>query len=410
MKLIGYKPRAWQKAVHTLMQNDVPNGVYVVKAKRQLGKSLMCCNVLLYYALNKQKSVNAIVSPTLGQARKIFKDIVNAAPDVCIKKKNETLLEIEFVNGSIIYFKSGQQKDSLRGYTITGVLILDEAAYLDDDILQLVLPWTTVHKAPMLVVSTPKTKSGFFYNYYLDGLNPEIKDTFSVDWNDYDTSEFLPPERVEQLKKLMPKGQFTTEILGEFVDDGTGVFRTSMETWIGMIDYNSYNQIYVGIDFSNSDEGDYCCVSGFNERGEQVVLQYQNTKGPLQSVMWIKDLLIPLKGKVQCVLCERNSMGATQIDLLRKYMPGWNIVSFDTTNTSKRDVVELLAAGIGEGKAKLYGDPEMRKEVSCFAMELTPSGLITYNGHNAHDDLVMATCFAWKAKTSFTGTYCVSVV
>ncbi len=398
-------------AVHTAMAQSQPNHVYCVKAKRQLGKSLMCCNVLLYYALNQQRSTNALVSPTLGQARKVFKDIVNAAPLGLIKKKNETLLEIEFINGSVIYFKSGQQRDSLRGYTISGVLILDEAAYLDDTVLELVLPWVTVHKAPMLVVSTPKLKTGFFYTYYLEGLKGE-KDITTIDWNDYDTSEFLPPERVEQLRKLMPKGQFESEIMGNFVEDATGVFPTTEQSWNGMIDSSTYNSLYIGIDFANAKDGtgDYLCVSGYNERGEHAFLMYQNDKGPHESIYWIRDILAPLRGKIKCILCETNNMGEVYIAQLRKVLAGYNIMQFTTSNTSKREIVEALVAGIGDGKAKFYNDPEMRKEVSCFVLELTPSGAITYNGHGAHDDLVMATAIAYKAYSGYMGHYCISVV
>ena len=48
-----------------------------------------------------------------------------------IKKSNASLLEIEFVNGSIIKFKSAEQGDSIRGETVkhSGILVVDEAAY-----------------------------------------------------------------------------------------------------------------------------------------------------------------------------------------------------------------------------------------------------------------------------------------
>ena len=164
----GYKPLPWQKAVHDAMEGSRFSGkLFVVKSKRQLGKSLMCANILLWFALNKT-CTSIIVSPTLSQARKIYQDIVSAIPEKsAILKKNESLLEIRFINGSKLYFKSAEQREALRGYTVTGVLILDEAAYLPDSIAELCLPWTTVKKAPILVVSTPNTKSGLFYEWYI---------------------------------------------------------------------------------------------------------------------------------------------------------------------------------------------------------------------------------------------------
>ena len=172
---IGAKLYPWQKAV-TDEICGIPNEnkVLVVKSHRQDGKSFLCENILLFYGINKARSTNAIVSPTLNQSRAIYKEIVNAVVDSgIIKAKNEMLLTIDLINGSTIFFKSAEQRDALRGYHINGILILDEAAYLSDDILPLVLPWCNVSKANMIIVSTPRLKDGFFYRYYMRGLARE---------------------------------------------------------------------------------------------------------------------------------------------------------------------------------------------------------------------------------------------
>lgn len=142
----GYRPFLWQYKVHTAMNDAYRSGrIYTVKAKRQVGKSLTAENELLRFAINYPGSVNCIVEPTLGQSRKVFKELTNAVDgSKIIKKKNESLLEIEFVNGSVILFKSGEQLDSLRGFTVTGLLVLDEAAYLKDEVFEILKPTTDV--------------------------------------------------------------------------------------------------------------------------------------------------------------------------------------------------------------------------------------------------------------------------
>ena len=244
----------------------------------------MCANILLQFALSYRATTSILVSPTLSQARKIYKDIVQAVGEnSAIKKKNETLLEIQMINNSQILFKSAEQREALRGYTVSGILILDEAAYLPDTIAELVLPWTQVKNAPTLVVSTPNTKSGLFYEWYVSGLNPTPDSKIiTIDWNDFDTSEFLTPERVDLYRKIMPKGQFKSEVLGEFVDEGSGVFTLLSDTFTSTATVE--NEVYIGIDFANGDGGDYTVVSGFNGKGEQCLLQYTNTLTPIQQV------------------------------------------------------------------------------------------------------------------------------
>ena len=77
--------------------------IFTIKAKRQVGKSFLAENELLRFAINYPGSVNCIVEPTLGQSRKVFKELVQAVIDSDIlRRKNETLLELEFNNGSSI--------------------------------------------------------------------------------------------------------------------------------------------------------------------------------------------------------------------------------------------------------------------------------------------------------------------
>ena len=112
------------------------------------------------------------VSPTLNQSRKLYEEIVEATQDSCFfKKKNDTLLEISFKNHSKIRFSSAEQRDALRGYTISGVLVIDEAAYQSDDIFYMLLPMVDVRKAPIVMASSPRFRKGFFYDNYVLGLS-----------------------------------------------------------------------------------------------------------------------------------------------------------------------------------------------------------------------------------------------
>jgi len=57
------------------------------------------------------------------------------------------------------------------------------------------------------MISTPRFKTGEFYETYLRGLNGE-KDIYVYDFNNYDTSKFLNSDRLEYYRKTIPAIKF----------------------------------------------------------------------------------------------------------------------------------------------------------------------------------------------------------
>ena len=97
----------------------------------------------------------------------MFNDFMKAIGDSgVVEKANESLLHIRFINKSEILFKSAEQEDALRGYTVSGLLVLDECAFIPRKVIDILLPTTTVHKASILICSTPLTTDGYFYEMY----------------------------------------------------------------------------------------------------------------------------------------------------------------------------------------------------------------------------------------------------
>ena len=161
-KLTTYQKDVWDFLCN--QAEDVPSHysgkVAVIKSVRQSGKSFLAQMLLITFALTR-KTTSAIYEPTLAQARVQFKAIENYFKGSgIISKANATLLEIEFSNGSTIYFKSTEQ--SSRGFTIDGILILDECAYLSEDEIYATLPLINAHNAPLLIASTPFISDGYY--------------------------------------------------------------------------------------------------------------------------------------------------------------------------------------------------------------------------------------------------------
>lgn len=145
----GYVPKPWQKVVHEAITKAGPKAgkVFVVKSPRQIGKSFLIEMELLRHSINYHNSINICVSITFSNCKKIFKELYDGIIESgIIQTCDKQAMEITLINGSQIIFKSAQQRESLRGYTIknNGILCIDEAAYIQDDIFSTIFPWTNV--------------------------------------------------------------------------------------------------------------------------------------------------------------------------------------------------------------------------------------------------------------------------
>lgn len=415
-RIIGYTPAEHQKVVHHLLAKYGQGKVVIVLSKRQVGKSLMIENELLRHSINHKKATSIYLSPTLSQSRKVFHDIVNASQNTgVIASSNASLLEITFINGSQILFKSAEQGENLRGYTVSknGLLCIDEGAYIPDPIFYSVLPWTDANKANILIVSTPRARSGWFYEWFTRGK--EGQDSIvSVDWKEFDLSRFLSKERLEEYRKVYPKNQFLTEYLGEFADGDGMVFEGIRDAVSDPS--KAWNSLYFGIDWGSGKGEDYTSVTAFNERGEMVVLDYFNDLGTFQQVERIVAILERYRHQARRISAEDNSIGHPMIDLLRTTLRdrGMNdlnnlIFPFSTTNQSKAVIVSQLQVGLERSEVKLLNNSTLINQLGAYeAAYNVKTGSVSYNGAvGTHDDLVISTMLAYDAlkQSNKTGTY-----
>lgn len=401
----------WQADVHKgLLKYGVGSGhIHIVKSKRQVGKSLLIIGELLYFAINNPKTVNGCVSPTLNQSRKIYKDILNAIEKSgVVKKKNDSLLEITFINNSTILFKSAEQKDNLRGYTYTGLLCIDEAAYIQDEVFSIVKPSTDVWRCPVLITSTPKFRLGFFFELFNKGLTG-VKGISSYDFNNYDTSVLLSESALEMYKQMLPKNQFLTEYLGEFMDSDSSVF-TGFKECVKVPLNDDYKQLFVGIDWGNGTNNDDTVICGLNERGEQVFLEYFNNKNTTEQIEYIYFYLKPFLPKIKNILCECNSLGKPLTELLRSRIGKTGLVQdWITTNDSKARLVSQLQVAFEQKQITLMDDEKQTAELSMYEASYNmKTGNVSYNAPNGgNDDICIGLMLALESKitTMKTGQY-----
>lgn len=401
----GFKPYLHQRDVVDLLRDARGTGrIVTVNSSRQKGKSYMISNVLLYYAINYAKTWNACVSPTLKQSKSIFHLIVDAiGKSGIIKSKNATDLTITLINGSSINFKSAEQRDALRGFTVSGILCIDECAFISDEAFYLILPWTDAKKAPILMTSTPFVKSGFFYQYFNYGKDG-THNTTTIDWTDPKYREsieaILPPDKLEEYRSVLPKNVFMTEYLGQFLDDDGTVFTNIRECLLDAKIQPS-DELYVGLDFSNQGENDDTVISVFNQEGKQVMLKYANNLSPLKQIVWIVKELEPLADQISVIASELNSIGTPYTDLIKEksQILADKVEGFQTSNSSKNAIVLNMQTALEKNECTLLPDEKEIRQFGFFTATYNPKTRnVSYAApQGLNDDLVMATLIAYNA-------------
>lgn len=393
MNICLYTPQPYQKRVHDAISSlDGKQAVIVVVSKRQVGKSMMAVNEVIRQSMRKNRTI-LYITPSLDQSRKVFKNIRKAlSPHNLLRKTNETLLEMETITSSTILFRSSEQKDTLRGYTVDFV-VLDEAAFLSEEIWGLISPMTDVRRATTLIISTPRFSSGFFYNMYSLALRGE-NNCVLFDWSKEDTSMFLSPERLEFYRNTMPEIQFRNEYLGQFADAQSVVFGDFKSCIASSLTLTPYNELYVGIDYGNGMREDDTVAVALNEWGQQVFLDYWNDRTSIQSADYISSILSSYEDKNITIYAEQNSLGKPQIELLQER--NHTVIPKVTTNTSKAEMVAKLQNAFEQHDITLIDDKRQTNELASYSYEYNPqTGKVTYNApQGLHDDICIALSYA----------------
>lgn len=416
IKTKGFTPYFHQEHVINELKDAKGTGKRViVLSSRQKGKSFMIANLLLFYALNNNKTKNYCVSPTLKQSKAIYNTIYDAIEGSgIVKKANAADYEIKFINGSSIYFKSAEQGEALRGYT-ADFLCIDECCFISDDVFYTIAPWVDAKQAPVLMVSTPFVKEGFFWNFYNYGLEKQ-NNTVTINWSDIIYKEsiekILPHEKLEEYRRVLPKNQFKTEYLGEWLDN-EGVVFDNFKNCVKHNDINTFEQLFVGIDWASGVESDETVISILNSKGEQLFIDGFNNLNTTQTIERVMNVINKHIHQIVSITSETNSIGRQFTDLLIERLPQnqrHKVQGFTTTNTSKSELVNDLQVAFQENKITILEEEKQLRQLSVFSAEYNPKTKnVSYNApRGLHDDRVMALMLSYRGykNKQTTGYYC----
>lgn len=383
----------------------------VIKAPRQVGKTFFNISELIYSASILKKSVSIIVEPSVFLARKVYNDITKALNGSgVIASANSTTCEINFINGSQIICRSIESMS--RGLTVSGILIIDETCFIDDEAIYTLLPLINANNAGLILTSSPFTAEGYFYNMYIKGLEGNDPNIKTFDWaKEEGIKKFLTDEKKALYRTVMSKNKYTTEILGDFLEND-GLLFTNLNACIGEA-VPTEKTAYIGIDFATGSDGDYTVLTAINGKAQVFKQVAVNDLTPTKQVDWLVENINEIKKgyTIRTILAEKNSIGAVYIDYMRKSLLKSNLTvqEFITTNDSKRRIIEQLQTAFEQAVITIPNDPVLINELKRFqAVVNATTKVVRYEGKNCHDDRTMSLAFAYEAYLRRLGNFTIS--
>ena len=137
---------------------------------RQGGKSTTTALLALHHALYHPPALVLCLSPSLRQSSELFRKIMGFYHRLGdpVPAARETALTLELRNGSRVLALPGQEA-TIRGYSGATLLLIDEAARVDDSLYYAVRPMLAVTGGRLIALSTPFGKRGFFFSEWEHG-------------------------------------------------------------------------------------------------------------------------------------------------------------------------------------------------------------------------------------------------
>ncbi len=157
---LGINPDPWQVAVLRSTARQLH-----LNCSRQVGKSTITGILAAHTALYDPGSPTLILSPSLRQSSLLFakvKATLRGLGSDFSDLVTDNALSVTLGNGSEIHILPGKA-GTVRGFSGVRLLIIDEAAYVADELYRAVRPMLVVSGGRLALLSSPFGRRGFFF-------------------------------------------------------------------------------------------------------------------------------------------------------------------------------------------------------------------------------------------------------
>jgi hypothetical protein len=216
----GIVPDAWQAS----LLRDRPRRSLLL-CSRQSGKSTVTALMALWTAIFEAPALVVLFSPSQRQSAELFRSVMqfHSKLEGAPKLNSESVLKAEMENGSRILALPGTER-TVRGYANAGLVVIDEAARVEDELIAAVRPMlaTSEGGGRLIALTTPAGKRGWFFEAWIGAENWTRVRVTAEDCPRI-SQEFLD----EELRELGAQ-RYSEEYGLQFLDADESVFPSSI--------------------------------------------------------------------------------------------------------------------------------------------------------------------------------------
>jgi hypothetical protein len=390
-----FKPRDYQLPLLKALDNGATRAVIVWN--RRSGKDKVCFNYMVKRAFERVGTYFYFL-PEYAQAKKVIWEnidndgfkMLDHIPENLIKRKNETTLKIELVNGSVIQL-IGADNFSKSGVGTNPIgVVMSEYSVNNPEVWDFIRPILAVNGGWAIFNFTPRGQNHAF------NLLEIAKSNSDWFWEVLTVNEtkVLTPEQIQQERNEgMPEAMVDQEYYCKFIESATSFYKRIDEVCTGTPSEPAHHIYQMGVDLAKYQ--DYTTISVIDlNTFEQVYLDRFNRMD------WNLQ-----KAKIEAVyhkyqrpkgFIDATGVGDPVVEDLNRNGVNLEPVKFNERN--RMDILTNLSIKMEQLSIVLLDNKVLKDELSYFQFQLTPQGKIkVIVPSGLHDDTVFATALSvWE--------------
>jgi len=426
---IPYAPHAGQRLFH-----QSPARFRVLACGARWGKDRCCIieSIRLTVELLQLKRPGLIpqvhgwfVAPNYPLAGQLWRELKELTPRTLLAKPpNEKAHRLNWKGGAVVEIKSADDPNSLVTVGLDW-LVVTEAALVSEDAWEMALRprLSSPQRAGMAIFNGTPKGPNWYHRLYRRGLDLEQPEWES--WN-FPTAALIGPDgrlerhpcgnpyvsvdEVAQARQDMPEHWFRQEYLAEFLSGEGTVFRNIRDR-VAAPPTNPAGPLVAGADLAK--HRDFSVFAVFDAEGRMVDmdrsrhLPYAHQAERLCSIV--------AKHGVEKLVIESNGVGEPFYEMVERdlHQRGLRceLIAFQTTTSSKRQMIESLMIAFERGQITILDDPQLVNELELFTLTETTSGYERFSApQGSFDDCVMACGLAFTEVAALRRKPCIMSV
>jgi hypothetical protein len=403
---LGVQPHPGQVAY---LMDDHP--VKVLVGGRRAGKTTALAAEVCFYAAgavrDRRPFRQLLVAPALDQAKLLLgavaKMLRGSPLGGLIEGESITPFpELRLAAGGVVFVRAAHDGGRLlRGHAAERVIV-DEAAYVADDVVtESLSPMLADTGGQLVLASTPALRGALFHRMFERGQGDDARVrsfTIASAANPHLDAAYVASQRAE-----LTSAQFATEWLGQFVDTSGGVF-----AWdhvhacaTGSTGPAEPRRRYsLGYDCARRHDRSAVVVLDVTERPFRAVHVADIASRDYEAqVRHVAELADAYNGAA--VTCDETGAGIVVVEMLRR--AGAWVHGFTFTAASKAELITSLAVLFERREIVIPEHRDLLDELRYYERTVTPTGHVRLGapeGGRVHDDFVTALALAARGAGS----------